>query len=100
MIVSVSKLRTPVASRRLLLTSLMGLPFSVKVTGVYDASPASMRVPSMKQPNVMSEGASETCVLPVSCRRTKSFRLRLSFVTKFFDKALFFCPAKEFVLES
>ena len=54
MIVSVSKLRTPVASSRLLLTSLMGLPFSVKVTAVYDASPASMRVASMKEPNVMS----------------------------------------------
>ena len=98
MIVRVSKLCTPVASSRLLLSSLMGLPFSIRVTGVYDASPASVRVPSMKEPNVMSNGASETCVLPVSSRRTKSFRLSVALVIKFVDKALFFCPDKEFVL--
>ena len=54
----------------------------------------------MKEPNVMSNGASETCVLPVSSRRTKSFILRVAPVTKFVDKALIFCSAKEFVFES
>ena len=81
MIVRVSKLCTPVASSRLLLSNLMGLPFSVKVTGVYDASPALIRIASTKEPNLMSKGASKTCVLPVSRRCTKSFRLRLAPVT-------------------
>ena len=84
---SVSKLRNPVASSRLLLTSFMGLPFSVKVTLVYGASPASMRTACMKEPNVISKGASETSVLPVSSKCTKSFRLRGEPFEKFVDKA-------------
>ena len=75
MIVSVSKLRTPVASSKVLLLRLMDFPFSDKVTGIYDASPASTRMAYMNEPNVRSKGASVTSVLLVSSRLTKSFRL-------------------------
>ena len=52
LIVTVSKSRTPVASSRVLLLRLMDFPFRDKVTGIYDASPASTRMAYMNEPNV------------------------------------------------